>query len=771
MFSKKFVAAAREVSSYERPIPAPYMRRSFIVNGDVKSAVLTITGLGFYELFLNGARITRGYLAPYISNPDDVIYYDKYDIASRLRPGRNTIGIMLGNGMQDCFCAHVWDFQLAAWRGSPRTAFALELSTEAGDNVIEADANVRTADSPVYFNDLRSGERYDARRELDGWSCPDFDDSAWAHAIPVEAPRGECRIGEHEPIVIEREVAPKDVRRGRISYPAVPRADVRPQHVSVPVDEQAQEGWLYDFGENNAGVCRLKIRGERGQKIILQFGELLATDGGMDLRTMAFMPSEFNQRDVYILKGDPDGEEWTPRFTYHGFRYCLVMGMTDAQATPDALTYLIMHGDFRAMSGFHCSDDLTNKLFEATQRSNVSNFYYFPTDCPHREKNGWTGDASVSAEQFMLNQSMDNSIREWLFNVRKAQNDAGALPGIVPTGGWGFAWGNGPAWDAALTNLAYHMWKYRGDVRVINENATAIMRYIDYIWGRRDENDLIHVGLGDWCEAEQQGAPLAPLELTDTLTVMDICRKAEMMYRAVNMPERADYVKAVYDKLFKAARTNLIDEATLIAKGNCQASQAMAIYYGLFSDTERAAAVDKLVDMIHANDDLLRVGILGARVMFEVLSQNGYADLAYSVAMTERFPSFGYWMANGDTALPEDFLRVGERQDSHNHHFFGNISAWLITDITGLRVNPALNDPAELLIAPHFIAQLDNAECWHETTVGRASVAWKREGDAIRLTLAVPEGAHGTVKLSDGWHFADGASECTLAAGEYVLTR
>ena len=247
MFSKKFVAAAREVSSYERPIPAPYMRRSFIVNGDVKSAVLTITGLGFYELFLNGARITRGYLAPYISNPDDVIYYDEYDIASRLRPGRNTIGIMLGNGMQDCFCAHIWDFQLAAWRGSPRTAFALELSTEAGDNVIEADANVRTADSPVYFNDLRSGERYDARRELDGWSCPDFDDSAWAHAIPVEAPRGECRIGEHEPIVIEREVAPKDVRRGRISYPAVPRADVRPQHISVPVDEQAQEGWLYGF--------------------------------------------------------------------------------------------------------------------------------------------------------------------------------------------------------------------------------------------------------------------------------------------------------------------------------------------------------------------------------------------------------------------------------------------------------------------------------------------------------------------------------------------
>ena len=767
MFSKNFIAATKEYSEYGKHIPAPYLRKSFTAKAKVRYATVTVCGLGFYELFVNGDRLTKGLLAPYISNPDDILYYDEYDLTTHLTAGKNVLGFCLGNGMLNCPGGTIWDFQDVPYRSAPKLAMALQITYENGEQEqIFADESFKTHPSPILFDDLRIGEIYDANRELAGWNLPEFDDSSWQNAILAETPRGEARLCTAEPITVLKTLQPVSVKKGHITHLPVTRENLP----VFSLNQEEMEGYIFDFGENLAGNIRLKINGRKGQTICLQFGELLAEDGGLDLRAMSFQPHRYNHRIVYTLSGNGT-EEYAPTFTYQGFRYCLVSGLTPEQAVPELLSYEVMSSALKVNGSFSCSNAIVNQLQKATYNADISNFYYFPTDCPHREKNGWTADAALSAEQMLFHLTPERSYHEWLNNIRKAQREDGALPAIIPTGGWGFAWGNGPAWDAALTNLAYHMWKYRGDVRVINENATAIMRYIDYIWGRRDKNNLIHVGLGDWCEAEQQGAPLAPLELTDTLTVMDICRKAEMMYRAVNMPERADYVKAVYDKLFKAARTNLIDESTLIAKGNCQASQAMAIYYGLFSDAERAAAVDKLVDMIHANDDLLRVGILGARVMFEVLSQNGYADLAYSVAMTERFPSFGYWMANGDTALPEDFLRVGERQNSHNHHFFGNISAWLITDITGLRVNPALNDPAELLIAPHFIAQLDNAECWHETTVGRTSVAWKREGDAIRLTLAVPEDAHGTVKLSDGWHFADGASECTLAAGEYVLTR
>ncbi len=769
MLSRKFIAATRAVSSYDKPVPAPCLRRSFIVPEDLVQAKFTIAAPGFYELYLNGERITRGFLAPYLSNPDHFIYYDEYDLTARLRPGKNTLGILLGNGMQDCFGGHCWDFEKAPWRGSPRTAFALELTTSGSTQTIEADEGVLTADSPIFFNDLRSGERYDARREMPGWSLPEFDDSAWSPAIPVECPRGEGRIGIHAPIAVTREIAPVDVRPGRITHMDEPRGDINPSRIDVSADELEKVGILYDFGENAAGLCRLKIKGQPGQKIILQFGETLAEDGGLDLRNMQFMPPTFNQRDVYLLKGDPDGEVWTPCFTFHGFRYCLVMGMTEEQATPDALTYLVMNGDFQPKGEFSCSDPLANQLFEAIQRSNLANFYYFPTDCPHREKNGWTGDASVSAEQFMLSQSFDASIREWLNNVRAAQAENGSLPGIVPTGGWGYAWGNGPAWDAALFNLPFYQWKYRGDEEIVRENAAAMVRYLDYIFTRRDEKGLIHVGLGDWCQAEQDGAPLAPLALTDTLMILDIAQKAEIMLCAVGMNERAAYARILRDQLMQDARRELIDPATLTALGNCQASQAMAIAYGLFTQDEIPGAVEVLTDMIHQNDDLLKVGILGARVMFEVLAENGYATLAYAVAMTERFPSFGRWMAQGETALPENFQKPDDFPASRNHHFFGSILGFFMICVCGLQINPLLRDPDEIRISPRIPDQLNHAECWHETPAGRIYTSWEREKGEILLTVAALDGHHGEILLRDGWKFRDGSRRKILASGEYWL--
>ena len=758
MFSNRFVAATRKLSTYDKPVPAPLMRRSFYIMDEVVSASLTITGLGFYELYINGQNITRCPLSPYISNPDHYVYYDEYDITGMLVRGENVIGIVLGNGMQDCFGGHVWDFEKAAWRSSPKTAFSLEVQTSGGAVHIEADNSVKVHDSAIYMNDLRAGVFYDARRETAGWCLPGFDDTQWDNAIPVEAPRGEPVLGMHEPVVIEREVKPVSISWGRVSHPPVPRSDVRPQKVDCPRDEMNWEGYIYDFGENNAGVCRLRVKGERGQKIILQFAEFIAQDGGLDLRNMQFMPAQYNQRDIYILRGDPEGEEFTPPFTYHGFRYCLVMGLKPEQAVPETLTYLIMHGDFRGLSSFECSDELANRLFTATLRSNVSNFYYFPTDCPHREKNGWTGDASVSSEQFMLNHSMENSLREWLRNIRAAQLEDGQIPGIIPTGGWGYAWGNGPAWDSVLINLPYFIWKYRGNTDVIKENSIAIMRYLDSLYSRRNSKNLLKIGLGDWCQAEQQGEPLAPLELVATLITIDTCEKARAMFTAVGETERADYVSVLGRKLKASARSELIDGETLTALGNCQTSQAMAIYYGMFSEEELPKAVEVLVKLIHDNGDRLRVGILGSRVMFEVLSENGYSDLAWSVAMTKRFPSFGYWMDNGMTTLPESFRKFDQPLDSLNHHFFGSITGWMLKDIVGINVNPDNSSPAYVEIAPCFVSQLNYAKGSFETVAGKVEVCWKRvSASEILLTINSADGISGRIKLPCGWTFESGA--------------
>ena len=226
MFSEKFICAGYDYTTYTFHVPAPYFRKTFEIDGEVKKSIITLTGLGFYELYVNGQRLTKGILAPYISNPDDLVYYDEYDITECLVPGKNVLGIMLGNGMQNAPGGQIWDFDIAAFRGAPRTAFCV--STEYIDGKIdtfEADDLVKTAPSPVIFDDLRCGCYYDARLEIPGWSEPDFDDSAWKNALPAETPRGEKRLCEAEPIAPVREIKPVLIRKCRLKE-YITRGDV-----------------------------------------------------------------------------------------------------------------------------------------------------------------------------------------------------------------------------------------------------------------------------------------------------------------------------------------------------------------------------------------------------------------------------------------------------------------------------------------------------------------------------------------------------------------
>ena len=242
--------------------------------------------------------------------------------------------------------------QTARYRSAPKLALSFEASLESGETVaFEADERFVCASSPIDYDDLRVGEFYDARREIAGWNLPDFDDSAWTPALPAETPRGECRLCQAEPIVATGDLKPVCIRRGAIGLQPEIR-DTLP--VVEPVGVEAlTEGWLYDFGVNAAGNCRLKIRGHRGQKIVLQYGETLDRDGNLDLRGMSFLPKAFNHRDVYVCKGE--GEEvHLPSFTYHGFRYCLVLGLEDEQATPELLTYVVMNSDLSTRGDFTC---------------------------------------------------------------------------------------------------------------------------------------------------------------------------------------------------------------------------------------------------------------------------------------------------------------------------------------------------------------------------------------------------------------------------------
>lgn len=720
VFSKKFICRSQEINDYARNVPAPYLRKAFSLPNKPKKAEISVCGLGFYRLWLNGKEITKGMLAPYISNPDDILYYDVYDVSSLLDKGKNAVAILLGNGFLNNPGGDIWDFDKAAFRSAPKTALALEAD---GKLLFEADETFRTADSPIFFDDYRAGERYDARREIPGWNEVGFDDSAWDFALPAKTPSGEARAPICEPVRAVRELAPRAF-------------------------EKRGNGWLYSFPENNAGVCRLKIRGNPGQKLVLTYGEI-ASENGVDIENILFENSvrEYMHKDVYICRG---GEEsYTPSFVYHGFQYVYIEGLEEGQAQQDTLTYLVMHSDLKSAGAFSCSDEILNRLQENTRRSDLANFYYFPTDCPHREKNGWTGDAALSAEQLMLNFHAENSLREWLNNLRAAQKESGELPGIVPTAGWGFKWGNGPAWDTVIVQLPYYIYKYTGDLTAVKENFPAVCRYLGYAKGKLNESGLLAYGLGDWCPVGDENLELTKLEITDTLTILDFCYKGSVLAELLREGEKKAEFDAFYNLLKVNFRKKYIRNGEIAAPYATQTSVAMALYYRAFAETERETAAEQLLGLIREKGDRFDTGVLGARVLFRVLSDLGHASLAYKLIAQPGFPSYRYHVEYGATTLWENFIKLkdgeiraesGRKLDSLNHHFWGDISAWFYKYVAGINVNPGLKDPYTVEIAPQDIEGIGSCRAELDYMGGKIRVEWSRETEGIALNVSVPEG-------------------------------
>jgi len=740
-----FITATLEYNTFEKYVSAPYIRKMFTTvrktTGKLKIAVC-----GFYELFINGEKITKGFLAPYISNPNDYIYYDEYDVS--LDEGENVIGVILGNGFQNNPGGHIWDFDTASFRSAPKMALSLIYTDKAGEIIeIQSDSTFKTFPSAIISDDYRFGEIYDSNREISNWNKKGFDDSNWNNMIETLAPNGELKVCEAEPIIKITELKPIDIFK-------------------------EDDGYVYDFGVSNSGVCRLCVNGYNGQRIEFQHTDLLK-DGKFYIDNMWFYRNVWERdkrivhKDVYICSGK-ENETYTPTFTYHGFRYVKVTGITEEQATDKLLTFVVLHSDLKTRGDFSCSDITVNKLQEMTRRSDLSNFHYFPTDCPQREKNGWTGDAALSCEQMLLNFEPERSYREWLNNIRKAQTPTGSLPGIIPTTGWGFEGWSGPAWDSVLAYLPYYTYVFRGETEMIKESTDSFIAYLKYLESRKDEKGLVHFGLGDLSHVGRK-IPKAPIEVTDTIISMDIANKMAVMFDAIGMNDLSQYAIEIYEAFKKSIRQNLIDFENMTVEGNCQSCQAMGLYYGIFNEEERQQAFEVLLNLIHEADDHIDVGVLGGRVIFHVLSDFGYSDLAYKMITRPDYPSYGNWIERGATTLWENF--DPDFVSSPNHHFWGDISSWFIKSIAGINYNPNGDNITVLGIKPSFISNIDHAKAYYVSKFGEIFVSWKRENDTILLEVNIPDEINAKSEIGYGYAFDDGSISKDLKSGKYVLIK
>ena len=532
-----------------------------------------------------------------------------------------------------------------------------------------------------------------------------------------------------------------------MQHPILVEKEIRPVNIT-----KGDGGYIYDFGINTSGIIRLEINGKSGQTLKLIHSEIV-NDGKADLSNISFggyTIEDYNQCVIYICKDGP--QVYQPSFTFMGFRYVFVSGITEEQATQELLTMLVTHSAVKQIADFECSDDVVNKLYKNAVNSLKSNFHYYLMDCPHREKNGWTGDNYLSANQALLNLCCEKSFREWLYSVRKAQLPNGMLPGIVPTSGFGYEWGNGPAWDGALIELPYQSYRYTGDIEIIKENADAIVRYIKYMRRRLKENGTACFGLGDWCQVGVKDIEdySTPLEVTDTIICMDICRKAGFMLNVIQDYENAKYCSDLYFRLKKAFRKNCI-LSDLHVVGKTQTGIAMALYYGLYEQEEKPIAVKNLVELIKAKGNHFDVGVLGARVLFRVLADNGYPDLALELIETPDFPSFAYYLRFGATSLFESFYEIDEHFEpisgkhldilSQNHHFWGDISAFFIEYFAGIKINPDGDDCRKIVIKPFFVEKLNLVSAHREAPYGIIRVTWEKDKTGkIDMDVSVPVG-------------------------------
>lgn len=771
-FSKKFYCAGEEMCSFEKHVPAPYFRKDFELDFIPEGAELTVCGLGFYELWINGENITKCPLAPYISNPDDICYYDNYDITNKLKYGKNTLGFMLGNGFRNSFGGFIWDFDKAPLRGPVCLAFAFEAVSSDKSLFFEADETLLTHPSPVTFDDIRMGCRYDARLELPGWNTPEYNADDWKNAVRCKKPPlGVPTLCKADLIAVREE-------RKAVSidfYAELPFMYENSSPDAKPYEKSIRKNvYVFDFGVNDSGVTKLKINGKPGQKITIRHAEH-NVGGKFSINTISFNRDEtrdlymdYAQTDEYICRGGY--EEFVPSFKYDGFRYVYVEGLEKEQVTPELLTFIIESSDVKPRAEFVSSSEELNKLQECVRRSDLSNLFYIPTDCPHREKNGWTGDMNVSSEHHLLNLKSSNTLREWLKNVAASQKPSGELPGIVPTGGWGFEWGNGPSWDAVCAVLPYNLYRFEGDISIVYDSADMIVRYIKFAESRLNEKGLADTGLGDWVDpfAYENGKITAPLEVTSTLSLYDMAVKAQHLFNEACLESEAQIARTFAEKLRNAFRKHLISFPECTAAGDCQTSQAFAIDAGMFDACELPQARKKLVEIIHRDGDVNTCGMLGIRHIYHALTNAGETDLAYKIVLDKSRTCYGHWLLHGITTMCESFMAWdGPYVDSRNHHFLGDISSWFIQDITGLRPNPTATDITNFEICPHFPKKLDSASAVYDSACGKLSVKWERKGNgSYILEIEVPRGCKVRLKLEDGYVLPDGRRIAQIGNGK-----
>lgn len=699
---------------------APMFRRTFTVRAKGE-AKLYVCGLGYAYYYLNGKKISDDLFTAPVSNYNKTLWYNVYDVSSLLKHGENTLAVICGNGWYNESVTTNWKFHEATWRDNPKFILSLTLD---GEQILASDASWKcTVNGPIYFNQLRMGEYFDANLYDTGWTSADFDDTSWKNAvIDTTSPTGTFRECKCEPI---HECA---------VYKPVSRV------------KNGDNSYLYDLGQNISGYIRLTVCGKRGEELTIRYAECINSENQLEYYGMDnyYTKSGF-QTDKFICSGKR--VTWSPRFAYHGFRYIEISGLCDPD---DAVVEgVFVHQAIDRRADFKCSDEYFNKLYKCAVMSTWSNMFYMLTDCPTREKFGWTNDAQSSCEQVLTNFKAENLLAKWHRDIKDAMRPTGELPGIIPTAGWGYHWGNGPVSDGILFEIPYRVYLHTGKGELLVDSIDYFKRYLDYLEGRKNSDGLVDFGLDDW--AAPGNIHVVEVGFINAVLMSYFCRITSIACGIALDGEAEKYL------LKSEQLKEFVKRRYITADGRCaineQCSVAMLVYYGIYDELEPLAC--QLAELLEENDYHLKCGMVGMRRILHALTKCGLTDYAIKLLKAEGYPGYKVWMDGGATTLWEKW-DVNVNSDSKNHHMYSDFASWFVKTFAGISINEDKCGELEFELKPCFTSEISSVDFNYDTVCGKIGISWKRENGKIVLRVTRDEG----VKLSYNGKYLTEKNNC-----------
>ena len=699
------------------------LRRDFTVKPGLRRAVVFVCGLGYYEMTINGGKVTDDLLTPGWSKYNKTCLYDTYDVTKSLKAGRNAIGLFLGNGMYNVQRVPGRYTKFTGSFGPQKAIAQLRLEFQDGSSeVVATDDQWRAASGPITFTSAYGGEDYDARLYQSGWDQPGFEAANWTPALVTNGPGGVL----------------KGLSRGA---PPIRGFDV---FKPVKTKELKPGVTVYDFGQNASQMPAIIVHGPPGSMVKLWPSELVKSDGSAD-QSSTGRPAYC----LYTLAGQGK-ETWSPRFYYSGYRWlqveCVAAPEGGDLPALDSVESRVVHSSAPPAGEFTTSNVLFNRIYALIRWAQRSNMASLLTDCPHREKLGWLEQAHLNGPALRYNFDLTALFAKNMNDMADSQRPNGMVPTTAPEyAAFSGDFLDSPEWGSALPLVAWQQYEFTGDTELLRRYYDNMARWAGYL-GSKARDQIVSYGLSDWYDIGP-GSPgvskLTPKGVTatafyfqDTMVLAQSARLLGCTNDAVKYEQQAEQIRAAFNARY-------YDPAAHQYATGSQCANSLALVMGLAPPPERAAVLENVVRDVEKNG--LTAGDIGYRYLLRALAEGGRSDVIYAMNNQSEKPGYGLQLARGATSLTEAW--DANPASSQNHFMLGQLNEWFFHDLAGIQSDPRAPGFARILIKPALPGDLTFVKAAYNSIHGKIGSEWHRQGRRVTLNAAIPANTTATIYM------------------------